>query len=84
VCRRRVRARTVEENGVTAALSEFTSTVWDFIRSDPGTVRRLNTPGNWATWQTTRQEASRSEIAPEPYVPGTERRSFRRRRWLAA
>ena len=69
---------------MTTVLRGVTSSIWAFVRSDPGTVRRLNTPGNWATWQATRQEASRSEIAPEPYVPGTERRSFRRRRWLAA
>jgi hypothetical protein len=69
---------------VTAVLSELTSSVWDFVRSDPGTVRRLNTPGNWSTWQATRQEAPRREVALEPCLPGTERRSFRRRRWLAA
>jgi hypothetical protein len=69
---------------MTSMLSELTSSIWSFVRSDAGTVRRLNTPGNWSTWQATQQEASQSETALEPYVPGMERRSFRRRRWLAA
>ena len=69
---------------MTILLGELTSSVWNFVRSDPGTVRRLNTPGNWATWQATRQDAPSHEVAVEPRLPGTERRSFRRRRWLAA
>ena len=69
---------------MTTVLSALTSSVWNFVRSDPGTVRRLNTPGNWATWQAARQEAPSHEAALEPRLPGTERRSFRRRRWLAA
>ena len=69
---------------MTAVLSELSTRLWAFVRSDPGSVRQLNRPGNWSTWQATRHEISGREMPLEPGPPGTERRSLRRRRSLAA
>jgi hypothetical protein len=69
---------------MTSSLGELTGSVWDFVRSDPGSVRRLNSPGNWSTWQATRHEAPKRDVVGGPVAPFTERRSLRRRRRLTA
>ena len=55
--------------------------IWAFIRSDPASIRSLNSSGHWATWQ-----ENDLHVEPrEPHAPGGpsfERRSLRRRRSL--
>ena len=64
-----------------AALGELTGSLWAFIRSDPSSIRRLNTSGQWSTWQETRQQVPRAERAPKPLSGrGSDRRSVRRLR----
>ena len=67
-----------------AVLADLGRGLWGLLRSDPIIVRQLNAPGNWSTWQTTRLQPARLEVAPELPASAAERRSFRRRRWLAA
>jgi hypothetical protein len=66
-----------------AALGELTGSLWAFIRSDPSSIRQLNTAGQWSTWQATRQHGPRPERAPKPLSGrGSDRRSVRRLRSL--
>ena len=81
VCGGRVRPGTVEQGSMTAALRELSSGLWAFVRSDPGSIRRLNTAGQWSTWQEMHRQPVRAERELKP-LAGTrlERRSLRRRR----
>ena len=61
-----------------AALIGLTGALWAFIRSDPGSIRRLNAVDQWSTWQATGFQAARAERVST--APALERRSLRRRR----
>jgi hypothetical protein len=73
----RVRPGPLAEDSVTATLAG----IWAFIRSDPASIRSLNTSGHWATWQETEITAGPRELQA-PARPGYDRRSLRRRRSL--
>jgi hypothetical protein len=79
-----VRAGSVEQESLMAMLADLGRRLWALLRSDPIIVRHLNAPGNWSTWQTTQLRPARVEVAPALSAGTAERRSFRRRRWLAA
>jgi hypothetical protein len=60
---------------------ELAGSLWTFVRSDPASISRLNTPGQWSTWQAA--EPSVAGRARSVDASAGERRSLRRRREIS-